>query len=195
MGPSLPNLMAAVAGNLFELQPFSGLRLLDIRLPTAFADRYPGPRFGVEGTRRLAGVATGPLIGTIIKPSVGFDAQQTADLVKTLVEAGIARSRDPGWMDRHLPPMFAALAATGAPIAHYKVGQDDALAAADVVLMAVPDRLIGKIAHSFIAKVRPGTAIIMLNAAAPYAGDLPTRDDVTYFVTHPCHPPARSAAE
>ncbi len=34
--------------------------------------------------------------------------------------AGIARSRDPTWMDRHLPPMFAALAATGAPIAHYK---------------------------------------------------------------------------
>jgi len=69
------------------------------------------------------------------------------------------------------------------------VGQDAALAAADVVLMAVPDRLIGKIAHSFIDKVRPGTAIIMLDAAAPYAGELPTRDDVTYFVTHPCHPP------
>jgi len=34
--------------------------------------------------------------------------------------AGIARSRDPVWMDRHLPPVFAALAATEAPIAHYK---------------------------------------------------------------------------
>jgi ribulose-bisphosphate carboxylase large chain len=94
MGPSLPNLMATVAGNLFELQRFSGLRLLDIRLPTAFADRYPGPRFGVAGTRRLSGVATGPLIGTIIKPSVGFDAQQTADLVQTLVEAGIDFIKD-----------------------------------------------------------------------------------------------------
>jgi D-apionate oxidoisomerase len=69
------------------------------------------------------------------------------------------------------------------------VGQDEALARADVVLMAVPDRLIGKIAHSFIDQVRPGTAIIMLDAAAPYAGELPGRDDVTYFVTHPCHPP------
>jgi len=89
IGPSLPNLMAAVAGNLFELQAFSGLRLLDIRLPVEFAERYAGPRFGVEGTRRLAGVADGPLIGTIIKPSVGFDAQQTADLVLVLVQAGI----------------------------------------------------------------------------------------------------------
>ena len=54
IGPSLPNLMATVAGNLFELKQFSGLRLLDIRLPDAFADAYPGPKFGVPGTRRLA---------------------------------------------------------------------------------------------------------------------------------------------
>jgi D-apionate oxidoisomerase len=69
------------------------------------------------------------------------------------------------------------------------VDGDNALADADAVLMAVPDRLIGKIAHTFIEKVKPGTAIIMLDAAAPYAGELPERADVTYFVTHPCHPP------
>lgn len=68
------------------------------------------------------------------------------------------------------------------------VDQDMALAGADVVLMAVPDRLIGKITHTFIEKVRPGTAIIVLDAAAPYAGEMPDRADVTYFCTHPCHP-------
>ena len=68
------------------------------------------------------------------------------------------------------------------------VDQDTALADAEVVLMAVPDRLIGKIAHTFIDKVRPGTAIIVLDAAAPYAGEMPERADVTYFCTHPCHP-------
>ncbi|MEO3413059.1 phosphogluconate dehydrogenase C-terminal domain-containing protein [Roseovarius sp. CAU 1744] len=68
------------------------------------------------------------------------------------------------------------------------VDHDTALAGADVVLMAVPDRLIGKIAHAFIDKLRPGTAIIVLDAAAPYAGEMPARDDVTYFCTHPCHP-------
>jgi ribulose-bisphosphate carboxylase large chain len=50
MGPSLPNLLATVAGNLSELKPFSGLKLLDIRLPRAFLDRYCGPQFGVAGT-------------------------------------------------------------------------------------------------------------------------------------------------
>src|SRR5271155_2785051 len=39
-GPSLPNLLATVAGNLFELKPFSGLKLLDIALPPAFLSRY-----------------------------------------------------------------------------------------------------------------------------------------------------------
>src|SRR5689334_4164887 len=86
IGPSLPNLMATVAGNLFELKQFSGLRLLDIRLPEAFAEAYPGPRFGIAGTRRLAGVEGRPLIGSIIKPSVGFGPDETAALVQTLCE-------------------------------------------------------------------------------------------------------------
>ena len=68
------------------------------------------------------------------------------------------------------------------------VDQDVALAGADVVIMAVPDRLIGKIAHSVIDKVKPGAALIVLDGAAPYAGEMPERQDVTYFCTHPCHP-------
>lgn len=94
IGPDLPNLMATVAGNLFELAQFSGLRLLDIRLPRAFAEAYSGPKFGITGTRKLAGVADGPLIGTIIKPSVGLDPQDTAKLVGTLAEAGIDFIKD-----------------------------------------------------------------------------------------------------
>ncbi len=68
------------------------------------------------------------------------------------------------------------------------VEQSTALADADVVLMAVPDALIGKIAHTFVNQLKPGCAIIMLDAAAPWAGELPERADITYFVTHPCHP-------
>ena len=94
LGPSLPNLVATVAGNLFELKDVSGLRLLDIRLPAAFGEAYPGPRFGIEGTRRLADVHGRPLIGTIIKPSVGLDAEATAAMVKQLCEAGIDFVKD-----------------------------------------------------------------------------------------------------
>lgn len=69
------------------------------------------------------------------------------------------------------------------------VEQAAALADADVVVLAVPDRLIGKILHTLIDDIPSGAAIIMLDAAAPHAGELPERADVTYFVTHPCHPP------
>jgi ribulose-bisphosphate carboxylase large chain len=94
IGPSLPNLVATVAGNLFELKDVSGLRLLDIRLPAAFAAAYAGPRFGIQGTRRLADVHGRPLIGTIIKPSVGLDAEATAAMVKDLCKAGIDFIKD-----------------------------------------------------------------------------------------------------
>ena len=94
IGPSLTNLLATVAGNLFELRQVSGLRLERLRLPPAFASAYQGPAFGVAGTRRLAQVETGPLIGTIVKPSIGFTPDQTADLVATLCEAGIDFVKD-----------------------------------------------------------------------------------------------------
>jgi ribulose-bisphosphate carboxylase large chain len=94
IGPSLPNLMATVAGNLFELKQFSGLRILDMRLPDAFANAYPGPKFGVEGTRKLSGVRGRPLIGTIVKPSIGFTPEQTAQLVDVLCAGGIDFIKD-----------------------------------------------------------------------------------------------------
>ena len=94
VGPSLPSLVSTVAGNLFELIQVSGLRLLDLRLPEEFAARYSGPKFGIAGTRRLAGVPSGPLIGTIIKPSIGLRAEETAALVKVLCEGGIDFIKD-----------------------------------------------------------------------------------------------------
>ncbi|CAM8630866.1 RbcL Ribulose 1,5-bisphosphate carboxylase, large subunit [Oxalobacteraceae bacterium] len=94
LGPSLPNLMATIAGNLYELKPVRSLRLLDMTLPPAFAQAYPGPAFGIAGTRALTGVQDRPLIGTIIKPSVGLSPQDTADIVAQLCEAGVDFIKD-----------------------------------------------------------------------------------------------------
>jgi len=94
LGACLPTLMATVAGNLFELRVVTGLRITDLRLPPSFAATYPGPAFGVEGTRELSGVRDGPLIGTIIKPSVGLSASETAQQVRELVDGGIDFIKD-----------------------------------------------------------------------------------------------------
>ncbi len=67
--------------------------------------------------------------------------------------------------------------------------QDEAVAQADVVLLALPDVLIGKICNQLVPKLKSGTMVISLDPAAGFAGMLPERDDITYFITHPCHPP------
>ena len=94
LGPSLPNLITTIAGNLFELQPLSGIRLIDLRLPSAFSTNYAGPKFGCEGTRKLMGIYERPLIGTIIKPSVGLSAKETGMLVSQLCAGGIDFIKD-----------------------------------------------------------------------------------------------------
>jgi ribulose-bisphosphate carboxylase large chain len=84
-GPSIPNLLATVAGNLYELQEFSGLRLIDLELPEAFMGKYLGPKFGIEGR---------PLIGTIVKPSIGLSLEELRILVRDLALSGIDFIKD-----------------------------------------------------------------------------------------------------
>ena len=67
--------------------------------------------------------------------------------------------------------------------------QGEAAQAADVVILAVPDVVLGNVAHGVVPDLRPGTLVICLDPAAPFGGELPERADVAYFVTHPCHPP------
>lgn len=93
-GPSLSNLMTTVAGNLYELRPLSGIRLLDLEIPDAIAAENPSPAFGIEGTREIVDVHDRPIIGTIIKPSVGLSPEDTADLVERVVEAGVDFVKD-----------------------------------------------------------------------------------------------------
>lgn len=66
---------------------------------------------------------------------------------------------------------------------------ESALRDADVVVLAVPDRVLIRVAEEVVPKVRAGALVICLDPAAPYSGRLPKRADVSYFVTHPAHPP------
>jgi len=67
--------------------------------------------------------------------------------------------------------------------------KEEAVRAADVVVLAVPDTLIGTVAAGIVPALKPGAMVICLDPAAPYSGELPPRQDITYLVTHPCHPP------
>ena len=93
-GYNLPVLISTLQGNLYEIKQFTGLKLMDIDFPASYGEHYKGPAFGIEGCRELTGVYDRPLVGTIIKPSVGLTIAQTADMVKTLAEAGIDFIKD-----------------------------------------------------------------------------------------------------
>jgi ribulose-bisphosphate carboxylase large chain len=70
------------------------MRLLDLEFPASFTAAYPGPQFGVAGTRRLSGVHEGPLLGTIIKPNLGLSPEETAEKVRQVADAGVDFIKD-----------------------------------------------------------------------------------------------------
>lgn len=88
VGVNLPTLASVVAGNLYDLGEVTGLKLMDVTLTPAYRVRYDLPAQGIDGTRASVGVQGRPLFGTIIKPNIGLDPAQIADLVGRLAEAG-----------------------------------------------------------------------------------------------------------
>lgn len=65
---------------------------------------------------------------------------------------------------------------------------EEAVPVADIVIMAVPDVLLSSIAEKIVPVLKRDATMILLDPAVPYAGGIPMREDVTYVVTHPCHP-------
>ena len=93
-GYNLPVMVSTLQGNLYEITQFTGLKLMEIELPASFGEQHKGPAFGIDGCRQLTNVYGRPLIGTIIKPSIGLSPGETAAIVKTLSEAGIDFVKD-----------------------------------------------------------------------------------------------------
>jgi ketopantoate reductase len=64
----------------------------------------------------------------------------------------------------------------------------EAVAQADVVILAVPDIALGPVSAELVPQLRPGAIVLTLDPAAAYANLLYRRGDVEYAVAHPCHP-------
>lgn len=66
---------------------------------------------------------------------------------------------------------------------------ENAASEADVVILAIPDKLIKKVAGEIVPLMKSGAMLLCLDPAAPFGDELPQREDISYFITHPCHPP------
>ena len=58
----------------------------------------------------------------------------------------------------------------------------------DVVILAVPDIVLGKVSEAVVPQMKTGAVLLTLDPAAAYANLIARRDDIEYAVAHPCHP-------
>ena len=107
VGTDLAALMTIAIGGAYAIRQLSGLRIVDMALPPAFAAAHPGPQFGPAGSRRLTGVTGRPIIGTIVKPALGLRPPETAALVRDLVEAEVDFIKDD---EKLMSPAYSSLA-------------------------------------------------------------------------------------
>jgi 3-oxoisoapionate-4-phosphate decarboxylase len=107
IGTDLSALMTIAIGGVYSIKGFSGIRIVGLQLPDAFRGVYPGPQYGVAGSRRLTGVHGRPIIGTIVKPALGLRPPETAALVGEVVEAGADFVKDD---EKLMSPGYSPLA-------------------------------------------------------------------------------------
>lgn len=93
VGTDIAALITITIGGVYAVKGLTGVRVMDIGLPAEWAC-HPGPQFGIKGTRRLTGVADGPIIASIIKPSLGLLPEEAALVIKELCEAGVDFIKD-----------------------------------------------------------------------------------------------------
>jgi ribulose-bisphosphate carboxylase large chain len=75
---SVPNILSSIAGNVFGMKCLEGLRLEDIKFPQALLKSFPGPRYGIEGYRKILKIKNRPFVGTIVKPKLGLKTKDHA---------------------------------------------------------------------------------------------------------------------
>ena len=87
-GPKISMLLTTVAGEIFDMYELTAVKLIDIEMPDDFVNLFPGPQFGIEGSRKISGAFGRPLFGAITKPCVGLTTKQQAELAYQAASAG-----------------------------------------------------------------------------------------------------------
>ncbi len=91
---NMPQILSSIGGNIFGMRAIRGLRLQDISFPWKIMRKFHGPRFGVDGIRKLMRVNNRPFVGTIIKPKVGLNEEEHASVAYQAWTGGIDIVKD-----------------------------------------------------------------------------------------------------
>ncbi|MFX0091916.1 MAG: RuBisCO large subunit C-terminal-like domain-containing protein [Candidatus Hodarchaeota archaeon] len=92
----IANLLSMIAGNLFGLSALKNVRLNDIEFPKDYIKYFHGPKFGLEGVRKIVGTTKSgrPHLGTIVKPKVGLTPIETANVAYKAALGGVDLIKD-----------------------------------------------------------------------------------------------------
>jgi ribulose-bisphosphate carboxylase large chain len=75
---NIPQVLSSIAGNVFGMKALRNLKLNDASFPQGFLKSFKGPRFGIDGIRKILKIQNRPLLGTIVKPKLGLDTKDHA---------------------------------------------------------------------------------------------------------------------
>ncbi len=75
---NVPNILSSIAGNIFGMKAVKTIRLEDVSFPRSILKSFSGPKYGIEGIRKMMKIKTRPLVGTIIKPKLGLKTRHHA---------------------------------------------------------------------------------------------------------------------
>ncbi|MDD9729616.1 ribulose-bisphosphate carboxylase large subunit family protein [Mameliella sp. AT18] len=165
IGTDIAALMTVTVGGVYAARGLTGVRVMDFDLPDAWSC-HPGPQFGIKGSRRLTGVEVGPIIASIIKPSLGLTPEDTAEVVAELCAAGVDFIKDdekmmnPGYaplearVDAIMPVIDAHAQKTGKRVM-YAFG----------ISSADPDQMMR--GHDHVVKRGGNAAVININSIGP----------------------------
>jgi ribulose-bisphosphate carboxylase large chain len=91
---NMPQILSSIAGNIFGMKQIKNLRLEDVIFPEKLVKSFKGPKFGIEGIRKLLKIYKRPLTGTIIKPKVGLNEKEHAKVAYQAWIGGIDSVKD-----------------------------------------------------------------------------------------------------
>lgn len=91
---NISQILSAIAGNIYGMKVLDNLRLMDISFPRSILNEYMGPKFGINGVKKLLGIKKRPILGTIVKPKVGLNEIQHAEVCKEAWMGGLDIVKD-----------------------------------------------------------------------------------------------------
>jgi ribulose-bisphosphate carboxylase large chain len=163
IGTDLSALKTIAIGGVFSIKGMSGIRIVDMKLPEAFATAHPGPQFGLPGSRRLTGVEGRPIIGTIVKPALGLRPHETAELVGELIESGVDFIKDD---EKLMSPAYSPLAERVAAIMPLVLDHEQKTGKKVMVAFGIshtdPDQMMRN--HDLVARAGGNAAVVNINS-------------------------------